>query len=575
MTGGERIADALVHLGVRFVFTLCGGHISPILVAAKACGIRVIDVRNEATAVFAADAAARLSGVPGIAVVTAGPGLSNTITAIKNAQLAQSPVVLLGGATATVLAGRGALQDIDQRALLVPHVKSWERVRRVRETAPAVARAFHTARAGVPGPVFVEYPVDVLYPEALVREWYQLGETRPSRTIAGRISRWYLRRHLARLFGNARASAAEPGTSGAGPPSSATRRAAAMLSSAKHPIMLIGSQAVRSPTAARDVRAAVEQLGVPVFLSGMARGLLGASHPLLVRHRRGAALQAADVVFLAGVACDFRLEYGRAIAPRACVIAANLSSAEAHLNRRPSLALIADPAVVLSRVAERATSDRGSDRAWLRELRARDDERRSEIARLAAESTDRINPILLCNAIDHLLPDDSVIVADGGDFVGTASYAISPRAPLSWLDPGPLGTLGVGAGFALGAKLHRPGGEVWILYGDGSAAYSLAEFDTLVRHGVPVIAVVGNDGGWTQIARGQLDMLGDDVATVLRRTAYERVAEGFGARGLVVDRNDRVLDVLREAQAIAHAGEPVLVNALMDRSKFREGSLAF
>ena len=209
---------------MRFLFTLCGGHISPILVSAKARGVRVIDTRHEATAVFAADAVARLTGVPGVAAVTAGPGVTNTITALKNAQMAQSPLVLLGGATATLLRGRGALQDIDQMALVRPHVKRASRVRRVRDLVPALDAAFRLAREGVPGPVFVECPVDLLYPEALVREWYAAAERRRERRrpLGERARRWYVGRHLGRLFGGAGSgTAVAPAPASAPPPDEA------------------------------------------------------------------------------------------------------------------------------------------------------------------------------------------------------------------------------------------------------------------------------------------------------------------------------------------------------------------
>src|SRR5947209_5427137 len=197
MNGGDRVAEVLARRGVPFLFTLCGGHISPILVGAKQRGIRVVDVRHEADAVFAADAVARLSGVPGVAAVTAGPGVTNTLTAIKNAQLAQSPVVLLGGAAATLLKGRGALQDIDQMALIGPHVKDAIAVTAVRDLAPAVERAFATARSGVPGPVFVECPVDLLYDEPLVRQWY--GASSKGGGLAGRALRIYINRNANQL----------------------------------------------------------------------------------------------------------------------------------------------------------------------------------------------------------------------------------------------------------------------------------------------------------------------------------------------------------------------------------------
>jgi acetolactate synthase-1/2/3 large subunit len=575
MNGGERVAGVLASHGVQFLFTLCGGHISPILVGAKQRGIRVVDVRDEASAVFAADAVSRLSGVPGVAAVTAGPGLTNAITAVKNAQLAQSPVVLLGGATATMLKGRGALQDIDQRALLHPHVKFLATVRRVRDLAPAVAAAFHAAQAGVPGPAFVECPVDLLYPEATVRDWYGLATPKPPRGMGERLSRWYLRRHVERLFAGADRAAVNLAPSRpAEPAPGARRRTADLLARSERPVLLLGSQAA-APQHVDRVRGAVESLGCPVYLSGMARGLLGRHHPLLFRHRRGLALREADLVLLAGVPCDFRLDYGRSINPRAAVVAANLSPAEARRNRRPAVAAIGDPArFVISLAPLLAAGGSARWATWLETLRARDDERAAEIERLAASATEYVNPLALCRAIEAVLPEDSAIVADGGDFVGTAAYIVSPRGPRSWLDPGPFGTLGVGAGFALGAALCRPRAEVWLLYGDGSAAFSLAEFDTFVRHGLPVIAVVGNDGAWSQIARGQVDMLHDDVGTVLRRTEYQLVAEGYGGRGLKITRPEEVAPTLREAQAIARSGRPVLVNALIGKTDFRAGSIS-
>src|SRR5512134_178748 len=279
--GGERVAAALAAYGVRFVFTLCGGHISPILVAAKSRGIRVVDTRDEATAVFAADAVARLTGAPGVVAVTAGPGLTNTITALKNAQLAQSPVLLLGGAAPTALQGRGALQDIDQRALIAPHVKHVARVRRVRDLGPAMNEALMTAVGGVPGPVFVECAVDLLYDEALIRQWYADAAGKGT-SIGDRVLRWYLNRHASRMFEGG-AEAATPKLVVVEPPrasDSTLARAAEALARAERPLLVIGSQALLLADRAASIAAAITQLGIPVYLSGMARGLLGSNHPL-------------------------------------------------------------------------------------------------------------------------------------------------------------------------------------------------------------------------------------------------------------------------------------------------------
>lgn len=577
MNGGDRIAEVLVAQGVRFLFTLCGGHISPILVGAKERGIRVVDVRHEVDAVFAADAVFRLTGVPGVAAVTAGPGLTNTITAVKNAQLAQSALVVLGGAAATLLKGRGALQDIDQLALITPHVKWAGSAKTVRELVPLLERAFTVSRSGVPGPVFLECPVDLLYDQSLVSEWY--GASSKGGGIAGAGMRLYLKRHAKKLFAGAdkhRAAPPRPVRPPA-PDRGDVRKAAARLRKAKRPVLVLGSQTLlTSPTMeeAGELAQAIESLATPVYLAGGARGLLGAGHSLQLRHKRKEALREADLVVLAGIPNDFRLDYGRHVSRKAFLVSVNRSERDLLQNRKPDLPVHADPGLFLRALAaERARGERRSG-DWLSALRARDEEREREIEKQADLPGERVNPVHLCREIDRALAPGSVIVADGGDFVATAAYTVSPRQPLSWLDPGVFGTLGVGGGFALGARLCRPEADVWILYGDGSVAYSLAEFDAFVRHGLPVIAVVGNDAGWTQIAREQIEILKDDVGTVLARTDYHKVAEGYGGRGLLLTRREDVPAVLAEAVRIARSGSPVLVNAHLDKTEFRKGSIS-
>ncbi|MCX4242005.1 thiamine pyrophosphate-binding protein [Paraliomyxa miuraensis] len=578
MNGGDQIAEVLRRQGVRFLFTLCGGHISPILVGAKRRDIRVIDVRHEVNAVFAADAVARLTGIPGVAAVTAGPGVTNTITAIKNAQMAQSPVILLGGATATVLKGRGALQDIDQMALIEPHVKWATACTRVKDLVPTLEKAFEVAQEGVPGPVFVECPVDLLYPEDNVREFYGAKAASDTKSLPELALQGYLRAHLFRVFAGANKHAPGPRVRPQPPTPfpGAVERAAKLLREAKRPVFVLGSQATLQPEELPRLVAAIERLGVPVYLSGMARGLMGASHDLWFRHQRGKALREADLVLLAGVPCDFRMDYGLQINRKAKLIAVNRSEADAKKNRRPTLAVVADATELLCALAEQAGTpdDSPARAAWLGRLQARDDERNEQIAGQTTTTIEPMNPLAVVRAIDDALADDSVQVADGGDFVATASYVTRPRSPLSWLDPGAFGTLGVGAGFALGAKLCRPDAEVWILYGDGSAGYSIAEFDTFVRHGLPVIAVVGNDASWQQIARDQVVLLDDDVGTVLARSDYHRVVEGFGAKGFVVEREEDLTAVLAQAKEAAASGIPVLVNAHIGKSEFRKGSIS-
>lgn len=598
MNGGDLVARVLERHGVRHLFTLCGGHISPVLVGAKGRGIRVIDVRDEASAVFAADGVARLTGVPGVAAVTAGPGVTNAVTAVKNAQLAHSPLVLLGGATATMLKGRGALQDIDQVSLLDSAVKATLVAERVRELPGLVEEALVLAASGVPGPVFVEIPVDLLYGEELVRGWYG---GKGGGGLAGWARSRYLDWHAKRLFrGAGRAARAVEAGVPAPPPRplapdpSTVRRAAKELRRARRPVLLVGAQALAGtgrevgplnaavsdgdvgPLAASAVAAAVAELGVPTYLASGARGLLGRSSDLQARHNRKKALREADLVLLAGVPADFRLDYGRQIGRGATLVAANLSQEEMSRNRKPDLAAWSHPGlflVELARVAGGVDRERWS--AWREALAARDAVRDDEIAAMADRPTEvGLNPLHLCREIERAMADDAVLVADGGDFVATASYVLRPRGPLSWLDPGPFGTLGVGGGFALAAALARPGREVWLLWGDGSAAFSLAEIDTCARHGLAPIAVVGNDAGWTQIAREQIEILGDPVGTELAATDYHRVAEGYGGAGLYVDQPEEVPAVLAEAKRLAASGRPVVVNARLGKTEFRKGSIS-
>ncbi len=326
-------------------------------------------------------------------------------------------------------------------------------------------------------------------------------------------------------------------------------KAIELVAISQKPVLVVGSQAMLHPEMPQKLAGAVGSLGIPVFLTGMARGLLGRSHVLQMRHQRKKALKSADLVILAGMPCDFRLGYGRSFGSGARIISINRSKADLKLNCRPDLAVLSDPFLFLCALAEVLAADASAWDPWTQELKKNDDGREEFITKTAREKTDFLNPLLLLQKLNDFMDDKSMIVADGGDFVGTAAYILQPRGPLTWLDPGAFGTLGVGAGFALGSKLTHPEAEVWLIYGDGAAGFSLQEFDTFVRHRVPVIALVGNDAGWTQIARDQTTIFGDDVATVLRRTDYHLVAEGYGAKGFVVDKARRYRACFWRSQA--------------------------
>ncbi|XP_040593379.1 2-hydroxyacyl-CoA lyase 2 isoform X4 [Mesocricetus auratus] len=533
--GGESVAAVLRAHGVRFIFTLVGGHISPLLVACEKLGIRVVDTRHEVTAVFAADAVARLTGTVGVAAVTAGPGLTNTVTAVKNAQVAQSPVLLLGGAASTLLQKRGALQAIDQMSLFRPLCKFCASVRTVRDIVPTLRAAMAAAQSGTPGPVFVELPLDVLYPYFMVEK--EMVPAQLPKGLMGRVVFWYLQNCLTNLF----VGAWEPRPEGPLPlniPQASpeqVQRCVEILSRAKRPLLVLGSQALLPPTPATKLRAAVETLGVPCFLGGMSRGLLGRNHPLHIRQNRSAALKKADVVVLAGDVGCFMLK------------------------------------LVEGLQGQMWASD------WAEELRKADQQKEQTYRDKAGlPVSQHLNPVRVLQQVEETLPDNALLVVDGGDFVATAAYLVQPRGPLRWLDPGAFGTLGVGAGFALGAKLCQPDAEVWCLFGDGAFGYSLIEFDTFVRHKIPVIALIGNDAGWTQISREQVPRLGSDVACGLAYTDYHKAAIGLGAQGLMLSRDneDQVVKVLREGQQLCRAGHAVVVNILIGRTDFRDGSIS-
>ncbi|NCG20436.1 MAG: thiamine pyrophosphate-binding protein [Rhodobacterales bacterium] len=574
MDGGSRVAQVFKNHGVSFVFTLVGGHISPILVASKALGMRVIDVRHEVNAVFAADAVARLTGVPGVAVVTAGPGVTNTITAIKNAQMAQSPLVLIGGAPPTLLRGRGALQDIDQLAVIKPIVKWSARPSRLADVIPAIEEAFRIAQEGVPGPVFVELAIDLLYSEEQVRSEFTKKLEKENMSLTEQATALAIRAHFKWVYSfSADPQFDHPTTAiPRGPTGGDLDQAIKTLKGAKRPLVVLGSQATLRATEITKLRDAIKSLGIPVYLSGMARGLLGKDHPLHMRHKRRNALREADVVVLCGVPADFRLDYGSHLS-QCSVIGVNLSKEDVNKNRRPELGIRCDPHTFLLQLADRLGKG-ASFVDWTARLQGRDDERNAEIDEMAKAETEHQNPLALCQTVDEILADDSILIGDGGDFVATVAYTVQPRGPLCWLDPGVFGTLGVGAGFALGAKLVRPDADLWLMYGDGASGFSLMEMDTFARHGVGVIALIGNDAGWTQIERDQVVILKDDVACRLTFMDYHIVGKACGGEGLLLKDASRAKSVLKKAVKLSREGKPVVVNAWIGKTDFRKGSLS-
>ena len=567
---GFSISSFFKDNNISTVFTLCGGHISPILVGCESEGINIIQVRDEASAVFAADATSRITDTIGVAIVTAGPGVTNTITAIKNAQLAQSPLLLIGGAAATLLKGKGSLQDIDQLSLMKPHVKSATSVKRCRDIVPVLHNAINRAVSDVPGPVFVELPIDLLYPEEMIREQH-LSQI-SSDSFVNKVFKWYVEQHLKNVFSKKKSIIIPRKKNIKNASQSAIDKAAITIHESVRPVVLLGNQIIHNKEFLDRFIQSLKKLSIPTYTSGMARGCLGKEDSFFLRHNRKHALKNADVVITAGVPLDFRLGYGFSINSDAKIIALNKSRKDLVKNRRPYLQLKGDPSRSIYEIAKIINTP--DCKVWLEELQQMEQERDNEILAQAEMDTEFVNPIKACTTINDVLDENSIIIADGGDFVGTASYVLRPRAPLSWLDPGAFGTLGVGGGFALGAKSAFPDKEVWIIYGDGACAFSLAEFDTFVRHKLPVIAIVGNDGSWQQIAREQVEMLGSDIGTTLNDTNYHQVAEGYGGKGFLVTEISQLRDVLLQAKSDAKTGTPVLINMRIGKTDFRKGSIS-
>ena len=577
MNGGELIAQVLKAQGVKHLFTLCGGHISPILVGSKKQGIRVIDVRQEPTAVFAADAVSRLTGIPGVAAVTAGPGITNSITAIKNAQMAESPLILLGGAVATILKGRGALQDIEQIKLFKTITKWTASIEQDCDIVPVLEEAFDVAKSGVPGPVFVECPIDTLYDEKLVKKWYNLesGSLKKD-SLKTKAINWYIRRHADKLFACSNKSQKISDSKEIIPfliQEEDVEKVASQINNFKNPILILGSQAMLRVEDVSNLADSIKKIGIPVYLTGMARGLLSIEHPLNFQQKRSTALKEADLVILAGMPMDFRLNYGRAINKKAFLISINRSKESITKNRTPNLGIQSDPSVFLQELAQVPLHDKLID-DWIDFLKNNEDQGKAKIHRFSNVNTEYINPLILCREINKFIDENSTIIGDGGDFVATVSYTIKPRKPLHWMDPGPFGTLGIGAGFALAAKLVRPEEDIWLLYGDGAAGYGLMEFDTFVRHKIPIISIIGNDAGWTQITRDQVQYLADDVGTVLTYSDYHKVGESLGAKGYLINKKEQIAETLQEAKMTSRKGIPVLINALIGKTDFRKGSIS-
>ncbi|MGI8531384.1 MAG: acetolactate synthase [Geodermatophilaceae bacterium] len=520
--GGHLALEMARAYGVTEMFTLSGGHVFPLYDAATAVGLPIYDVRHEQTAVFAAEGVAKLGRRLGLAVLTAGPGVTNGISAVTTAHFNGSPVLVFGGRAPNWRWGSGSLQEIDHVPLLAPITKRAATATSAPQIPAEVGRAARAALSGHRGPAFLDFPIDA-------------------------------------IFAAADAPVAEPEpTARPEPDPSEVATAAALIASAERPVVIAGSD-VYADGAWAELAAAAEHLRVPVFANGMGRGCLPADHELSFGRARRVATKGADLVVVVGTPLDFRLSFGEFGAARVVHLVDSPEQRAGHVKVACSPA--GDLGVALSGLAAH-TGDRTDHEPWLADLRAAEDAARAADEDALDSTAAPIKPSRVYGELRRVLARDAVVVCDGGDFVSYAGKYLDCYTPGCWLDPGPYGCLGTGQGYAMAARLTRPDSQVCLLLGDGAAGFSLMDVDSLVRHRLPVVMVMGNNGIWGLEKHPMRDMYGYDVAADLQPgLRYDDVVRALGGAG------ETVTDAADIAPALGRAfeaGVPYLVNVLTD-----------
>jgi acetolactate synthase-1/2/3 large subunit len=534
--GAQAVAAARKH-GVTTMFTLSGGHVFPLYDGAVTAEppMPIIDVRHEQTAVFAAEATARLTRSPGLAVLTAGPGVTNGVSAVTTAHFNGTPLVVLAGRAPDSRWGAGSLQELDHPPLLVPVTKRAWTEHRAGHVGTSVDAAFALASARHRGPVFLDASLEALFGTAEMES------------------------------GTDAASGSPDGDAGRDVPDAAAVTAVARLLAAAHrPVLVLGSD-VWLDGAEHAARAAAEQLTLPVIANGQGRGILPSGHPLLVTRARSVALGEADLVIVAGTPLDFRLGYGnfggRNGTPPARVV--HLADAADQIATHCELAGSAAgelSAIFAGLASEAAPGDWTHD--WLPRLQVACAKQVAADAALLHSDASPIHPLRIYGELASVLRPDAVVIGDGGDFVSYAGKYVEPKQPGSWLDPGPYGCLGTGLGYAIAARLARPASQVVLLLGDGAAGFSLMDVDTLVRHGLPVVMICGNNGIWGLEKHPMQALYGYDVAADLQPGCrYDQVVTALGGGGELVTDPAEIGPALRRA---LESGQPYLVNVLTD-----------
>jgi len=538
--GGLLVAERLRAHGVTKLFTLSGGHLFSIYDGCREVGIDIVDVRHEQSAAFAAEGWAKATREPGVCALTAGPGVTNGMSAMASALQNASPMLVLGGRAPSFRWGQGSLQEIDHVPFTEPVTKFSRTAETTAEIPALVDTALRTAVEPPTGPAFLDFPLDQVFMQV------------EDGSVDGPVLR-------------AESALRDPRDSAAASDGAVLERAASLLRGASRPVVMAGT-GLYWARGEEALRRLCEELSVPVFLNGLARGCVPADHSQFFSRARGKALKEADVALVVGVPMDFRLGFGASFGDETKIVAVGSARPERAFPREVAAELYGGVAATLDALRTEAGSpaDRaGSDRAaWNRDLRSVEDEKRAAEHDELTDGRAPLHPLRVYGELGQMLDRDAIVVGDGGDFVSYAGRVIQTYEPGCWMDPGPYGCLGAGPGYALAAKIARPDRQVCLLLGDGAFGFSGLEFDTLVRHGVPVVGVMGNNGIWALEKHPMEFLYGYSVAADLQPgLRYDRVVEALGGHGELVQRPDELRPALERAFS---AGKPALVNVLTD-----------
>jgi acetolactate synthase I/II/III large subunit len=526
--GGRLVAKRLKAHGVSKLFTLSGGHLFSIYDGCRDEGIDIVDVRHEQSATFAAEGWAKATREPGVAALTAGPGVTNGMSGMASALQNGSPMVVLGGRAPGFRWGQGSLQEIDHIPFVAPVTKLARTAHTTAEIPGLIDEALHAAVAAPTGPAFVDFPLDQVFMES-------------------------------DADGDAPASLADPLMMTAAD-GDALDRAAELLRAASKPVVMAGTGLYWTRAEEALVRLC-EELSVPVFLNGLARGCVPADHPMFFSRARGAGLKGADLALVVGVPMDFRLGFGGSFGEDTQVVVLGSTPPERPHPREVAAELYGGVATTLDALREGAAG--GPERSgWAAELREVENEKRAGEQADLTDDRAPLHPLRVYHELSQVLDRDAIVIGDGGDFVSFAGRVIETYEPGCWMDPGPYGCLGSGPGYALAAKVAHPDRQVCLLLGDGAFGFAGMEFDSFVRHGLPIVGVMGNNGIWALEKHPMEFLYGYSVAAELQpECRYDQVVQALGGHGELVERPDELRPALERAFA---SGKPALVNVLTD-----------